>query len=267
MNGTGFVLTLTITFTTMEIVVFKMLFIVSYSLVTVSLQFGKHVYVRHHQHGWYGAQKHCRDHFIDLSPISTGRVERKLKNATTGQVEGEFWIGLYKDGTQWKWSGGGNATYTQWDDDEPDDNTFEVAGGVCWHHCTQWTRWHNVGPSMHLPFFCFNLIVMKHKKTWYQALQHCRQAHTTLTSLSSETEHLLALSEIQHDHITERVWIGLRFLGDRWLWVDGDPLVYQAWPQGDEDHQCPIWKRCGALTKEGLWESWDCQDELHFICY
>nr|XP_046234459.1 dromaiocalcin-1-like [Scatophagus argus] len=119
-----------------------------------------------------------------------------------------------------------------------------------------------------MPFFCFNLIVVEHKMTWEEAVMHCRQTHTTLTSLASETEHLLALNKIRHDHITKRVWIGLRYLEDRWLWVDGNPLEYWAWPQGgDQDHQCPMQKRCGALTKEGVWEAWDCQDKLNFICY
>uniref|UniRef100_A0A3Q3EYU4 C-type lectin domain-containing protein n=1 Tax=Labrus bergylta TaxID=56723 RepID=A0A3Q3EYU4_9LABR len=121
--------------------------------------------------------------------------------------------------------------------------------------------------SQHARFFCFNLMVDEVKKTWEEALEHCRETHTDLTSLNSETERLLALSEIQHDRITERVWIGLRFLGDRWLWVNGDPLVYEAWPEGDQEHQCPLRKRCGALTKEGHWENWDCEEKLHFICY
>ncbi|KAI4833367.1 hypothetical protein KUCAC02_016275 [Chaenocephalus aceratus] len=43
-------------------------------------------------------------------------------------------------------------------------------------------------------------------------------------------------------------------------------VEYEAWPQGDQDHQCPIYKRCGALTKEGLWENWDCKEKLNFIC-
>ncbi|XP_070684537.1 dromaiocalcin-1-like [Pempheris klunzingeri] len=104
--------------------------------------------------------------------------------------------------------------------------------------------------------------------TWEDAQWYCRDKHTTLTSLVSETENLLALRKIRQDIITERVWIGLRYLSDRWLWVDKHPLVYQAWPQGgDQDHQCPAWKRCGALTKGGLWENRDCQERLHFICY
>uniref|UniRef100_UPI0037E7F20B dromaiocalcin-1-like n=1 Tax=Semicossyphus pulcher TaxID=241346 RepID=UPI0037E7F20B len=105
------------------------------------------------------------------------------------------------------------------------------------------------------------------EKTWEEALQYCRETHTDLTCLHSETEKLHVLSGIQHDHITERVWIGLRYLADSWLWVDGDPVVYEAWPQGgDQDYQCPIRKRCGALTKEGQWENWDCEEKLNFIC-
>ncbi|XP_029286597.1 dromaiocalcin-1-like [Cottoperca gobio] len=122
--------------------------------------------------------------------------------------------------------------------------------------------------SFKLQFFCFNLIVPQFKKTWEQAMLYCRHKHNELTSLTSETEHLLALSEIKHSNITERVWIGLCFLGDRWLWVNGDTLEYKAWPiSGDQDHECPMQKRCGALSKEGVWENWECWDELNFICY
>ncbi|XP_038570158.1 dromaiocalcin-1-like [Micropterus salmoides] len=105
------------------------------------------------------------------------------------------------------------------------------------------------------------------KMTWEGALEYCRKNHTDLSSLVSETEHLLAQKEIQKDSVTERVWIGLRYLEDRWLWVNGDPMLHQAWTQGDQDHQCPIWTRCGALTRGGVWENRDCQEELYFICY
>ncbi|XP_070768019.1 dromaiocalcin-1-like [Enoplosus armatus] len=103
--------------------------------------------------------------------------------------------------------------------------------------------------------------------SWEEALEHCRETLTDLISLASTKDRFQVLSKIQHNHITERVWIGLRYLQDRWLWVDGEPLVFQTWLQGgDQDHQCPLWKRCGALTKSGQWESWDCQKKLNFIC-
>lgn len=109
---------------------------------------------------------------------------------------------------------------------------------------------------------------METKRTWLQAMWQCKNTHTALVSLASETEHLLSVREIQQDDVTELVWIGLRFLQDRWLWVNDDPLDYQAWPkEGDQDHLCPLWKRCGALTKEGRWENWDCDARLNFICY
>uniref|UniRef100_A0A3Q3EM08 C-type lectin domain-containing protein n=1 Tax=Labrus bergylta TaxID=56723 RepID=A0A3Q3EM08_9LABR len=136
--------------------------------------------------------------------------------------------------------------------------SYWVRGRICPNETSS-------GSDTEIPFFCFNLMVDEVKKTWEEALEHCRETHTDLTSLNSETERLLALSEIQHNHITEWVWIGLRFLGDRWLWVNGDPLVYEAWPKGDQEHQCPLRKRCGALTKEGHWENWDCEEKLHFI--
>ncbi|KAM4603396.1 snaclec stejaggregin-B subunit beta-1-like [Polymixia lowei] len=109
---------------------------------------------------------------------------------------------------------------------------------------------------------------MEEKKTWEEALEHCREHHTELTSLVSETEVLLAQSKIQKAKTTDRVWIGLTYLGNRWLWVNGDPLEYEAWTQGGDQNMCPRWSHsCGALTKEGLWEYHYCQEKLNFICY
>uniref|UniRef100_A0A3P9JLF1 C-type lectin domain-containing protein n=1 Tax=Oryzias latipes TaxID=8090 RepID=A0A3P9JLF1_ORYLA len=116
-------------------------------------------------------------------------------------------------------------------------------------------------------FFCLNLIVVQEEKTWEEALEHCRENHDDLTSLLSETENRLARREIQDPTITQRVWVGLRFLGDTWMWVNGDPLEFQAWTQtGDPDQQCPVQKRCGALSKQGEWVNRDCQEKLNFIC-
>lgn len=243
----------------MESVVLKILFIAS-----ASAQFGKHVYVER-EYEWPEAQKYCRDNYTDLSPLTSHWEEMRLKTATAGKVQ-KFWIGLYRHGTDWKWSGGGNATYTRWDEDEPDDELDQIYGSACWDGCS-WKGWHNSGLRQ-FHFFCINLIVMETKRTWLQAMWQCKKTHTALVSLASETEHLLAVREIQQDDVNERVWIGLRFLQDRWLWVNNDPLVYQAWPEeGDQDHLCPLWKRCGALTKEGRWENWDCDARLNFICY
>uniref|UniRef100_A0A8C6LLT6 C-type lectin domain-containing protein n=1 Tax=Nothobranchius furzeri TaxID=105023 RepID=A0A8C6LLT6_NOTFU len=108
---------------------------------------------------------------------------------------------------------------------------------------------------------------VQQEKTWEEALEHCNENHSNFTSLLSKTENLLAMNEINKTGINEPVWIGLRYLGDRWLWLNGDPLVYQAWSQrGDQDQLCPVTRRCGALTKNGTWENRDCQEKLPFIC-
>ena len=248
----------------MEIVVLKMLFLVGLSVA--QMQIGKYVYVPLPL-SWDKAQLHCRKYFTDLAAITDQREENRLKNVTTGKVYGMFWIGLYFDNEYWMWSGGGRATDIPWASDQPNDIQHQKGGFVCWSKCN-WPGWHNYPSSRQLPSLCINLMVMKTTETWEQALQHCRAKHTDLTSLTSETEQLLVLSKIEHDDdITERVWIGLRFLGDSWLWVDGNPLRYEAWAEGgDQDHLCPVQRRCGAFTKQGVWENWDCQDRLNFIC-
>lgn len=88
-------------------------------------------------------------------------------------------------------------------------------------------------------------------------MRHCRQSKSILISLLSASVTTLAQMTL-YQNTTERVWISLRYLGDRWPWVNGDPLVYDAWPHGDKDYQCPLWNRCGALTKGGQWENRKC---------
>ncbi|XP_072239980.1 secretory phospholipase A2 receptor-like [Leuresthes tenuis] len=217
----------------------------------------KHVIVNQ-KHIWYNAKIHCREKYTDLSPITSEVEERVFKESVGEDQSG--WIGLYWDpkNRNWTWSGGDNVTYQNWVNGPP-----VVTSNARWAS----NGWHvEDGESKH-KFFCLNLIVVQEEKTWEEALEHCRESHSDLTSLLSKTENLLAQTEIQPTNVTERVWIGLRFLEDNWLWVNGDPLEYKAWPrEGDQDHQCPMWRRCGALTKDGVWENIDCQEKLHFFC-
>ncbi|KAM4634153.1 regenerating islet-derived protein 4-like [Polymixia lowei] len=89
-----------------------------------------------------------------------------------------------------------------------------------------------------------------------------------ITMIYSQSTVPLVKSKIQGNQTSDPVWIGLSYLGNRWLWVNGDSLEYEAWTQGGDQHMCPRWSHsCGALTKEGLWENRDCQKKLNFICY
>uniref|UniRef100_A0A4W5RED9 C-type lectin domain-containing protein n=1 Tax=Hucho hucho TaxID=62062 RepID=A0A4W5RED9_9TELE len=91
------------------------------------------------------------------------------------------------------------------------------------------------------PILCFdlNVVLVKENKTWEEALEHCRENYTDLTSLLSENDQLLVQRMMNSKGAqTDHVWTGLRFLASTWLWVNGDPVEYQAWTEGRLPH-CP----------------------------
>uniref|UniRef100_A0A3P8SVV6 C-type lectin domain-containing protein n=1 Tax=Amphiprion percula TaxID=161767 RepID=A0A3P8SVV6_AMPPE len=224
----------------------------------------KHVFIQNEE-TWSEAQAYCRQHYTDLSFFNSQSEIEKLPRAADGNLV-PGWIGLYRDPnnkTAWKWSGGGDVTFQNWADRQPNNYGGNQNNAAIFSN----GKWHDARGSNSYSFYCVDVTVVEEKMSWEDALSHCRDKQTDLPSLLSETDRLLDHNDIKHKNISERVWMGLRFLGDRWMWVNGDPLEYEAWSQeGGQDHQCPVRKCCGALTKEGLWENWDCQDKLNFIC-
>uniref|UniRef100_A0A8C2ZAU8 C-type lectin domain-containing protein n=1 Tax=Cyclopterus lumpus TaxID=8103 RepID=A0A8C2ZAU8_CYCLU len=122
--------------------------------------------------------------------------------------------------------------------------------------------WHDIHVSYKKStFFCYSAVVVRERKTWQEALEHCREHHHNLASVASDTEMLLIQKELKEDGTSARVWMGLRFLAGGWMWVDGQPLAYE---------------RCAAIRVTGEtqsdvkvkeWEAHDCVERLHFICY
>nr|XP_054607697.1 secretory phospholipase A2 receptor-like [Nothobranchius furzeri] len=248
----------------MEKIVFRVIIVAGVCCLST-----KHVHIQRSL-TWADARKFCQANFINLSPL-TSQLEEQVFRDTVGEEGIRGWIGLYWDqvNSSWKWSGG--DIFSSWtdiykdinSDDKLPANNLPTANNIWWTR----NKWISLdGTSTHW-FFCLNLTVVQQEKTWEEALEHCNENHSNFTSLLSKTENLLAMNEINKTGINERVWIGLRYLGDRWLWLNGDPLVYQAWSQGgDQDQLCPVTRRCGALTKNGTWENRDCQEKLPFIC-
>uniref|UniRef100_A0A3B4ZUN5 C-type lectin domain-containing protein n=1 Tax=Stegastes partitus TaxID=144197 RepID=A0A3B4ZUN5_9TELE len=112
-------------------------------------------------------------------------------------------------------------------------------------------EWHDSRDFHYDPFFCYNVVVVRQKKTWEEALEHCREHHRDLASVASEAEMALIQRELLKNVTTERVWIGLHFFPGGWLWVDGQPLGYEVWDQGGKP-ACPQFKReCAALQVTG----------------
>ncbi|XP_017159942.1 CD209 antigen-like protein A [Poecilia reticulata] len=227
----------------------------------------KYVFVKDNDKNWPDARKHCMDHYTDFLALTSEEEEQVFKKFANNDKEG--WIGLYWDNPnyKWKWSGGEFVIYHNNLDlpvnlDLPGIAPLRIAENAFWTS-KEW-KWKSGDDTCN--FFCVNMVPVAEEKTWEDALDHCREKNTDLLSLLSFTESQMAQGEIQSSAYTEPVWIGLRYLGNSWMWVNGDPMPYEAWPEGDQDHMCPMLRRCVALTKQGAWESRDCQEKHSFIC-
>ncbi|KAF7213138.1 C-type mannose receptor 2-like [Nothobranchius furzeri] len=217
---------------------------------------------------WQQAQSICRGNYKDLVTI---------RNEKENQIvsKGRGWIGLYRNGNQspWKWSDGNvTANFFNWAAGEPQDNqhcTFKVSSGDTWinEYC-----------SVTHTFVCsyVTLVLVKENKTWDEALEHCRSLEDTdsvnltikfwkhnydLATLITADDHNFARSRAQ-EATTGEVWTGLRFLGDEWLWMGGEPVQYQ------DLSRCPAY-RCGVLEKNArtLNGLRDCSQKRNFFCY
>ncbi|CAB1420308.1 unnamed protein product [Pleuronectes platessa] len=165
----------------------------------------------------------------------------------------------------------------------PEKMTWTEARRYCQRNHIDLVTWNTVDRvwlicSEELQPVCYddNLVLVKKNKTWEQALQHCK-AMTTPCADSPEscvyTYKVLSLhNRRDYDYVRERiyrattdeVWIGLRYLGGQWVWLNGE----------EPDHQgmlpeCPSQlNNCGTLSKHGTnhWPTRDCSERRNFIC-
>lgn len=216
---------------------------------------------------WTEAQTYCRKYHTDLATIRTDEDNNNIVQ--------DSWLGLYREDTNsdWKWSRGDEAlTYAiVWDGNDPD------AGENCvYKQQDDNGEWRTKDCDESRKFYCFEELVylVKEKKTWEEALKYCRakevlnptayKNHTyDLVSLLTLGDHDIA-KEMMQTAETEEVWIGLRFLGDRWMWVD------QGQVQNSGIDGCDAVKRCGALGKTSsgqVYSTRDCAERKNFLCY
>ena len=208
---------------------------------------------------WEEAQYYCRQHYRDLSSITTQEENEMLLQAA-GPNPPDSWIGLHRtivDPNTWVWSNGDVVSFFNWKSGDPD-----------WGYqlCVQIrdAGWFDDYCSDTRPFFCERILVLvKENKTWEEAYEYCRAHYTGLAFLSSQTQLDLAKEET-NDTQTVSVWTGLRFLAGEWLWVNGEPLGNLV-----SLHSCPAQPyRCGARNSEiDVWENRDCEEKLNFLCY
>ncbi|KPP71364.1 hypothetical protein Z043_109738 [Scleropages formosus] len=209
---------------------------------------------------WVEAQGNCRKQYTDLSSV---RDEQEMEQIlqTLGN-QGTGWIGLYRtlNSDKWLWSEGGNSTYRKWASGQPNnyfgENCVKVENG--------W--WNDYFCGVHLPSFCSQemrkMVVVQETMTWEEALVYCRTNYKDLVSLLSQKELIVAQQKIGVAQGTYW-WTGLRYLGDRWMWVNGDTLNWTSLQLA----QCPVKPfHCWALSSNPTGDNRFCEEQLGFIC-
>ena len=213
--------------------------------------FGRNIYVSR-QLTWSDAREYCKEHHTDFSSINNLEDDDSEKRDT--------WTGLYKEASDtWKWLNGTNALSILLEDEKHNYKcVVQTKTGLTAANCKK-----------NFPFYCFqsSLMLVKESKTWKEAMEHCHSMDKELVNLPSESA-LAEVLQASKTAQTAQVWTALRYLGDSWLWVDGTPVEYLPWSQGEMPY-CPAWTHhCGALSVvEQRLKSWDCVDQLNYICY
>ncbi|XP_069054026.1 macrophage mannose receptor 1-like isoform X2 [Lepisosteus oculatus] len=216
---------------------------------------------------WTEAQSLCRQNHTELVSVrSQSENEEVRRSARRHRV----WIGLYNE--PWKWSDQGASSFRNWAGGQPGS-----AGG---QRCAQVDLqgsprggWTETNCSEIRPFFCHwdnrNLVLVREKKSWAEALDHCRRNSSYLLAITSDEEQSYAVEEARSAE-SSLVWLGLRQsrIFGFWFWVNGQPLNYQKWGTGG-GNQSTSNSYCGALDRDGggSWTNRDCEKKLSFICY
>ncbi|KAJ0062262.1 hypothetical protein NL108_002585 [Boleophthalmus pectinirostris] len=246
-------------------------------LLLVSVTFGKYIYVEESMQ-WDKAQDYCREHYTDLAPVNNEYDVKLLFEDDRINNRRSFWIGLMlnpENQEQWMWSGGGEvkANKTFWRPGEP-NNRFEAEYRG---HFAGDAGWNDAQLTNLMPFVCYKVHVVSERKTWEEALDYCREHHHDLASVASETELMLMQKELSKSVIADHVWIGLQFLAGDWLWVDKQPLEYEAWGLSGKPGCPALNEGCAALevviqsSEETVdvkaWNTHNCDEKFYFMCY
>ncbi|KAK5615462.1 hypothetical protein CRENBAI_000712 [Crenichthys baileyi] len=209
---------------------------------------------------WSQAEEYCNNSYNGLSSFAMRNMSFFSKQNFP------IWIGLHRNGGSWKWSLGLEED-KHWNLGNPSNDTTcvtisslnkELATKNC---------------QTQLPFLCTkdNMVLVKENKSWEEVFEHCRDLrsssssnlHFNLLSVQPGDEHTYVMNKVMEAD-TEEVWVGLRFLGDEWLWMNGADML------NTDMLQCPISKKhCGALSKNdaGTVEARDCSERKNFLCY
>ncbi|XP_078392737.1 hepatic lectin-like [Cetorhinus maximus] len=101
-------------------------------------------------------------------------------------------------------------------------------------------------------------------KEWNSAKLQCESLNSHLIIINTEQEQNFMEKSIENN--PGDYWIGLtdRESEGNWKWVDGSPVSFTRWGQGEPNN----WngnENCAIIKTRG-WNDYSCSDQFRFIC-
>uniref|UniRef100_A0A3P9NNW6 C-type lectin domain-containing protein n=1 Tax=Poecilia reticulata TaxID=8081 RepID=A0A3P9NNW6_POERE len=111
-----------------------------------------------------------------------------------------------------------------------------------------------------------NVILIKEKMNWEDALTYCTDHHHDLVTITNMDDQRWIQEKVK-EASTDYVWMGLRFTYtlDFWFWVSDEVVSYKNWALDGKMDDCDM---SGAMETKGdhLWKKVKDTEKFNFIC-
>ncbi|CAL8325606.1 unnamed protein product [Arctogadus glacialis] len=207
---------------------------------------------------WGAANDYCKSHYGGNSTLAIARNASDLSyfSEICGGSDRSCWVGLrHRSDHVWRWANGrsNSLPFTilyNWP--LADVACGGIHQGKLIERLCRREYW----------FLCEHNLVLEEEKTWEEALDHCRALEPDASDLPSfhDEEELSHVQEEMSRALTEEVWVGLRWLAGRWLWMDRTAGGNISLPE------CPAnGNHCGTLSGGGQ-QARSCVEKRRFFC-
>uniref|UniRef100_A0A3B5QT05 C-type lectin domain-containing protein n=1 Tax=Xiphophorus maculatus TaxID=8083 RepID=A0A3B5QT05_XIPMA len=214
---------------------------------------------------WTEAQQYCRENHTDLATVTNMKDMKRLINISSGYQRGA-WIGLNSKAEftrTWHWSLPElefSESETNWVKREPNDKRNQ--GSENCGILNKNMSWEDTS----LFFAVDNVILVKEKMNWEDALYYCRDHHHDLVTITNMDDQRWIQEKVKKAS-TDHVWMGLRYTCtlDFWFWVSDEVVIYQNWADGEPTDDCDM---SGAMETGGRhqWRKKNDLEEFNFLC-
>uniref|UniRef100_H2ZZ13 C-type lectin domain-containing protein n=1 Tax=Latimeria chalumnae TaxID=7897 RepID=H2ZZ13_LATCH len=207
------------------------------------------------ERSWFEALEICRRNYTDLTSIHSPEQLQEIQSKIGNK---KVWIGLYRD----EWLCGDPVNFTNWLSGQPNNAYVSQHCAVIFYKSSQWNA---IRCTRTRSSVCFSddSIILYEKKTWFEALEICRENYTDLVSVCSQKE----LEEIKNISGRTSVWI--RLYRNVWQWSNGDLALFQNWNTGEPDNAGKDENCVGMWIRNpsaGKWKDSRCSEETYFLC-